>query len=140
MKRASRARSIYWQRLRKDRASALAVSAILIAVLCASIAWLAIILPATGGGRRSNPFYWVLMLPVGWWCASLAYYEAWAVRLLKPAMIVFPAATAIALVVAAKQSGDVGLSCWALGLSVIGAVTCAVSLRESLLAQEGPFR
>jgi hypothetical protein len=80
------------------------------------------------------------MLPLGWWCASFAYYEAWAVRLLKPATIVFPAATAIALVVTSIENGDVVLTCGALGISVIGAVTCAIFLRNSLLAREGPFR
>ena len=84
----------HWQKLRKDKRSALVVMLVIVAALAAILAAIGILLGSSRNTDRSNPLYWALILPFAWWAASLANYTPWAVNTLRTAAVV---ATLIAL-------------------------------------------
>ncbi len=84
----------HWQKLRKDKRSALVVMLVIVAALVAILAAIGILLGSSRNTDRSNPLYWALILPFAWWAASLANYTPWAVNTLRIAAVV---ATLIAL-------------------------------------------
>ena len=123
MKQSTRETLAEWQRLRRDKLSALVTLAVIVAGLASLLAVLGILLHPTRAADRSSPIYWVLMLPFAWWAASLASYTPWAVRTLRPAAIAFIVASLIALVLATRQ--NTSLTPWIVAAAV--AIACAAT-------------
>ncbi len=104
MKPASRETEDDWQRLRRDKRSAVVVLAVIVAGLAALLAVLGICVHPTRTADRSSPLYWALMLPFAWWAASLANYTKWAVRSLRPAAVAAIFGSLLALALALYQN------------------------------------
>lgn len=130
----------YWQRLRKDRRSNVAVLLAVVAVLAATTSLISATVGGTQYQARANPLYWLLMAPMVWWVIGVSGFEARYVRLWIPALVL---ASGLSIVVAAVAMHAVGS--W-----TVQTVACAVTLaaatasllvyRGSLLQREGPAR
>lgn len=136
----SRNDQVYWQRLRKDRASNLAAGLTVIAGLIALVALAGLLIPGSQADARANPLYWALLIPFGWWGSSLGAFEAWAVRLLYPSLVAWTLIAATALAGAWRQAQNPTLWAAALAVSVLCSIGAAFLYRNSLLRREGPAR
>ncbi len=113
----------HWQKLRKDKQSALVVLLVIAAALAAILAAIGVLLGSSRNTDRANPVYWALILPFAWWAASLANYTPWAVNSLRPAALV---ATLIALAsLAAALATQSDVTPWIIAASV--AAPCAIA-------------
>ena len=92
-----------WQKLRRDKRSALVVLLVIAAGIAATLALIGVLLGSSRATDRSNPIYWALLLPFAWWAASLANYTGWAVSTLRPAAIVASLVALLSLGLAANQ-------------------------------------
>lgn len=63
---------VYWQRLRRDKASGLAALLAIGACGVALVALIELLLPGSQASHRGNPLYWGLLLPFGWWGVELS--------------------------------------------------------------------
>ncbi len=81
----------HWQKLRKDKRSALVVMLVIVAALAAILAAIGILLGSSQNTDRSNPLYWAAFRLVGRFAGQL---HALAVNTLRTAAVV---ATLIAL-------------------------------------------
>ena len=82
---------------------------------------------------RGTPLYWLIMLPVAYWAWGIISFDAWAVRLLAPLLIVAPLTDAL-FAVFSPVSGDDVTALWVLAaLSLVFAVVGAIALRRTPL-------
>ncbi len=142
--------SEYWQRLRKDKPSNLAVGGLVIGALATTVSLMALVFPHSDGAmhNRGNPLYWLLMLPFALWGWDLSTFSPRSVRTMRPAMIVLPTLCGVILIVARHDDQDVlgGLDTgsWmilaAFLVTAIGSLVSWMSLSRSLLQREGPDR
>ncbi len=139
----------YWRRLRKDKASNLAVGGLVIGALATTVSLLALVFPHSDGAmhNRGNPLYWLLMLPFALWGWDLSTFSPHSVRTMRPAMIVLPTLCGIVLIMAGHDEdvlGGFGAGFWvtlaAFLVTVIGTLVSWVFLPRSLLRTEGPDR
>ena len=131
---------VYWQRLRRDKASGMAALLAIGACGLALLAMIGLMLPGTQADHRGNPVYWALLLPFGWWGVELANYTPRTAWTLAPALVVGPA-VALACAAVSLWSGQDWTPLLAVfGLSALFAVLGAVFYRRSLLRREGPAR
>jgi hypothetical protein len=86
------------RRLRKDRQASIAVLAGCAAGLAAVLAWMGVLLPADRAVNRIDPLYWLMVAPLVAWALAATGFAPWALRLLRPILIVAPLAAAAALV------------------------------------------
>ena len=77
------------------------------------------------------------MLPAVWWSTGLARFEPRPVRWWKPALLLCVAIAGPVLALAI-DSGDGMPEAFGFALTLIGAVSSMVLLRNSLVAREGP--
>ncbi len=142
--------SAYWQRLRKDKPSNLAVGGLVIGALAATVSLIALVFPHSDGAmhNRGNPLYWLLMLPFVLWGWDLSTFSPRSVRTMRPAMIVLPTLCGVILIVARHGDQDVlddqDTGFWmilaAFLVTAIGSLLSWVSLSRSLLQTDGPDR
>ena len=130
----------YWQRLRRDKRSAVAVLLCAAAVMIPPIAVTTFSMGNLDADGRGNPLYWLVPFPPAWWVRRLVNYEASAVRRIGAAFIIAPLA----------GLGVVAWS-WALWLYLpifwfvpAASLACSVAgwsvYRGSMLEREGPAR
>ncbi|MFN3675030.1 MAG: hypothetical protein ACK4TC_03550 [Sphingomonas pseudosanguinis] len=129
----------YWQRLRKDPRSNWAAGMAALAAIAASVMLIGLLVEGSQYQARTNPLYWILMLPAVWWSTGLARFEPRPVRWWKPALLLC-VAIAGAVLALAIDSGDGMPEAIGFALTLIGAVSSMVLLRDSLVAREGPAR
>lgn len=129
----------YWQRLRKDPRSNWAAGMAALAAIAASVMLIGLLVEGSQYQARGNPLYWILMLPAVWWSTGLARFEPRPVRWWKPALLLC-VAIAGAVLALAIDSGDGTPEAIGFALTLIGAVSSMVLLRDSLVAREGPAR
>ncbi|WP_419729850.1 hypothetical protein [Lichenicola sp.] len=131
---------IYWQRLRRDKASGLAALFAIGACGVTMVGLIELLLPSSQANHRENPFYWMLLLPFGWWGVELVNYTPRISWTLVPALGTGPA---VALVCAATSWSLVSdNTAWLviLGVSVLFGLLGAVFYSRSMLRREGPAR
>ena len=129
----------YWQRLRKDPRSNWAAGMAALAAIVASVMLIGLLMEGSQYRARTNPLYWILMLPAVWWSTGLARFEPRPVRWWKPALLLC-VVIAGAVLALAIDSGDGMPEAIGFALTLIGAVSSMVLLRDSLVAREGPAR
>ena len=131
---------VYWQRLRRDKASGLAALLAIGACGVALVALIELLLPGSQASHRGNPLYWGLLLPFGWWGVELVNYTPRTSWTLVPALGIGPA-IALACALASLSLGSDSAS-WigAFGLSALFGVLGGVFYRRSMLRREGPAR
>lgn len=130
----------YWQRLRKDRRSGVAVLFTAAAAVIAAVAVTMIAIPGTQWAARASPIYWVIFIPVAWWVNGLAAYEPWAVRSWIPVLAALCIVHAISLTLAVIESRNVMLTAGTFVLTLACAAAGLCALRGSMVAREGPAR
>jgi len=130
----------YWQRLRKDRRSGVAVLFTAAAAVITAVTLTMVAVPGTQWAARASPIYWVILIPVAWWVNGLAAYEPWAVRRLKPVLATLCVVHAICLALAVVGSRNVMLTVGSFALTIVCAAAGMVALRGSMVDQEGPAR
>jgi hypothetical protein len=130
----------YWQRLRKDRRSGIAVLLTAVAAVVAAVALTMVAIPGTQWEARASPIYWVILIPVAWWINGLAAYEPWAVRSWKPALATLCVIHAICLTLAILATQNVMLTAAGFALTMAFAAAALATHRGSLVACEGPAR
>jgi hypothetical protein len=129
----------YWQRLRKDPRSNWAAGMAALAAIVASVMLIGLLVKGSPHQVRSHPLHWMLMLPAVWWLTGLSRFEPRAVRWWKPALLLCVVTAAIVLVLAI-DSGDGMPEAIGFALTLVGAVSSMVLLRDSLVAREGAAR
>jgi hypothetical protein len=123
------------RRLRQDRAANVAILAGLVAGLAALLAWMGLLLAPDRAGDHANPAYWSIMLPLVIWGSSAAYFEPWALRLLRPVLLLAPLSAALALWDASGRAGSpIALWSAAFAVSVTAALIGWLAYGRSLLA------
>lgn len=127
----------YWQRLRKDPRSNWAAGMAALAAIAASVMLIGLLVEGSQYQARTSPLYWILMLPAVWWSTGLARFEPRPVRWWKPALLLC-VVIAGAVLALAIDSGDGMPEAIGFALTLIGAVSSMVLLRNSLVAREGP--
>jgi hypothetical protein len=130
----------YWQRLRKDRRSGIAVLFTAVAAVVAAVAVTMVAVPGTQWEARTSPIYWIVLIPVAWWVNALAAYESWAVRSWKPVLAALCIVHAICLTLAVIGSRNVMLTAGTFVLTIACAAAGLSALRGSMVAREGPAR
>ena len=130
----------YWQRLRRDKRSNIAVGAVLISGIAIILAWLDIAFPGGRAADRLSLLYWVTIVAFAWWGSALGGFRPWAARLLKPAALMLPIMGGVALFLAWQSDHAVWLTLAAFGIATIGSALCLVCLKKSLLKREGADR
>jgi prepilin signal peptidase PulO-like enzyme (type II secretory pathway) len=124
------------RRLRQDRAANVGVLAAFMAALPSAVAWMGLLLPLNRAADRSNPVYWLIMLPVVFWTLAAGSFAPWAVRLLRPVLLLAPLAAALALTVAFSRDASPAPWLAALAISVTAALIGWRAYGRSLLARE----
>lgn len=132
--------AVYWQRLRKDRGSNVAVLFTAVAAVVAAVAVTMATVPGTPWGARSSPLYWLILVPVVWWVSSLAAFEPWAVRSWKPLLAALCLAGAACLALALVTAQNVILTATGFTLTQACAAAAVARYRKSLVARGGPAR
>ncbi len=132
--------SEYWQRLRKDRRSGIAVLFTAVAAVVAAVAVTMVVVPGTQWEARTSPIYWVILIPVACWVNGLAAYEPWAVRSWKPVIATLCVVHAICLALAVIAARNVILTAGSFVLTIVCAAAALAALRGSMVAREGPAR
>ncbi|MGI4745812.1 MAG: hypothetical protein ACRYGI_08975 [Janthinobacterium lividum] len=143
----------YWQRLRKDKPSNLAIGGLVIGAVVTTISLIALVLPHSDGAmhNRGNPLYWLFMLPCVFWAWSLSTFSPRSVRTIRSAIIVLPTIGGLILFIVYNDNKDIlGLShesivnLWmtivAFFITLIGSLVSWFALQHSLLQAEGPDR
>lgn len=123
-----------WQRLRKDVRSSVAVLAIVLAGLAALLSLFWALLEYSRATDRSTPLYWVLLLPFAWWAASVASFTPWALRLVRPAAMVFIVLAAVTVWLALLDGSGWLLSLGAAAVAVVGSGVGLLLYPGSLVA------
>jgi hypothetical protein len=119
--------------VRRDRNANLAIIAAVVCMIAGVVAGLGSLLPNDRSVDRSNPAYWVIILPLGVWAYGLTGFSAWALRLVRPALVVGPAVCGIAVVIEAADGRGVLLSGVALVLAVLAGAAGLIWFRRSPL-------
>ena len=130
----------YWERLRKDGNSALAVLLTMAAVFPAVIGLIVLLVPGSQPQARANPLYWLAMLPAAWWAVLLANYQAGAVRTIRLAMALGPMICGINALWAYKAGQGVTAYAVALVGSLLAAAAGWWFFNRSMVRLEGPAR
>ena len=132
---------VYWQRLRRDKASGLAALFAIGACGVTLIGLIELLLPGSQASHRGNPLYWILLLPFGWWGVELVNYTPRTSWTLVPALAVGPGVALICCAATSLSSISDNRS-WGIvmGFSVLFGLLGAVSYRRSMLRREGPAR
>jgi hypothetical protein len=105
--------------VRRDRNANLAIVAAVICMIVAAVAGLGLLLPDNRSGDRSNPVYWMVILPLGVWAYGLTGFSDWALRLVRPALVVGPVVCVVVAGVAIANGRGVVLPGVALGLALM---------------------
>ncbi len=90
--------------LKRERPAQWAILAAICAALTMLAGWIAVLIPA-GGSIRLNPLFWVLAAPLMPWLWAVQSFAAWAVKTLWLALILAPALSLLALLVAPTLRG-----------------------------------
>ena len=143
----------YWQRLRKDKASNLAVGGLVVGALATATSLLVLVFPHSDGAmhNRGNPLYWLLVLPFALWAWDLSTFSPRSAWTMRPAMVLLPAFCGVILIIAACTGRDVlrvadgsgsnvRMTLVALLAATAGSLVSGFSLPRSLLHLEGPDR
>ena len=131
---------VYWQRLRRDKASGLAALLAIGACGVALVALIELLLPGSQASHRGNPLYWGVLLPFGWWGVELVNYTPRAAWTLVPALGIGPAVALACAALSLLSGSNSTLWVGAFGLSVLFGVLGAMFYRRSMLRREGPAR
>ena len=136
----SRRDQAYWQRLRKDRRSNLAVIFGIVAGLVSLVALIGLLIPGSQAASRGSPLYWALLIPFAWWGSSLGGFEPRAMRLFTPSLLLWPFVAAASL--AKAWSDGEGSTAWVIALIACSACSIGAAwlYRGSVLQREGPAR
>lgn len=131
---------VYWQRLRRDKASGLAALFAIGTSGVALVTLIELLLPGSQASHRGNPLYWGLLLPFGWWGVELVNYTPRVSWTLIPALGIGPV-VALACTGTSVLLGNDGTP-WieAFGFSLLFGVLGMVFYRRSMLRREGPAR
>jgi hypothetical protein len=130
----------YWQRLRRDRPSNVAAGLAAVAALVATVSVIGTLVGGPQFEARSNPLYWLCMLPMVWWVSGLTTFAPRYVRCWGLALLLACAAGGISLVIAVWRGEDWPMAAGAWILTLATATGSRVLYRRSLLAREGPAR
>ena len=129
-----------WQKLRRDKTSALTVLLVIVAGIAAILAILGLLLGPTRIHDRANPLYWALLLPFARWAASLSAYTSLAARTLRPAAAIAALTTLATLAAAHATQPDLIpwliAACVAMPCALVGALLYP----NTLLARQTPAR
>ncbi len=122
-------------RLCQDQAANIASLAGLVAGLAATLAWMGILLEPNRAADRATPVYWLIMLPLVFWGSSAIRFELWALRLLRPVLLLAPIFAALALWDAPGRPTS-SLAPWlaSLAVSATAALVGWLAYGRSLLA------
>ena len=131
---------LYWQRLRRDKASGLAALFATGACGTALVELIELLLPGSQASHRGNPLYWGLLLPFGWWGVELVNYAPRTSWTLRPALWAGPLIALVCAVISLSLGGDSTPWSGASVLSVLFGSLGAVFYRRSVLRREGPAR
>ncbi len=125
-----------WQILRRDKRSALTVLLVIAAGIAALLALIALLLGPTRVHDRTSPLYWALLLPFAWWAASLAAYNPWATRTLRPAAAIAALTTLAALAAATATQPTITPWLIATTIAIPAALAAVLLYPTTLLAQQ----
>lgn len=86
---------------------------------------------------RSDPLYWLIMLPVAFWVWGITSFDPWAIRILVPVLILAPVTDILIAKFCGLSGGDL-TAMWVLAaLSVVFAIVGTIALSRTPL---WPFR
>jgi ribose/xylose/arabinose/galactoside ABC-type transport system permease subunit len=122
------------RRLRQDRAANIGVMAGFIAALPASLAWMELLLPHNYAAAKTTPVYWLIVLPVVIWTVAASSFSPWALRLLRPVLLLAPLAAALALMIAFGRDDSPVPFLAAFAVSVMASLAGWLAYGRSLLA------
>jgi hypothetical protein len=123
------------RRLRQDRAANIGVLAAFMAALPSALAWMGLLLPLDRAADRGNPVYWLIMLPVVFWTVAAGSFAPWALRLLRPVLLLAPLLAALALAIAFGRGDSPTPWLVALAVSVAAALIGWRAYGRSLLTR-----
>lgn len=109
-------------------------------MLVTTITVIGIMVHGTQFESRSNPLYWILMLPMVWWINGLASFEPLFVRNWKVALVVVCLINAGCLAYMIHRQDAATFYAASLGLTLLFAGMSMYIYRGSLVAREGPAR
>ncbi len=119
--------------LKREAPAQWAVLFAIFAALAMLAGWVAVLIPA-GGNVRLNPLFWLLAAPLMPWLWAVQSFAAWAVKTLWLALLLAPALSLLALLVAphvqgaALLDGDSASLATPLAMLVILGLTTTLSL------------
>jgi hypothetical protein len=141
MAKIDRAKSSYWQRLRKDKISAAACGLMYVSVIITTVSWGMLLVEGSHMQMRRNPVYWLVMIPGATWLIGLMDYSNWAVKLMIPMMVILPLMCFLSYFYERKiyifEISDGRLIVFA--ISIILSALAYTTYRRSMLYREGPF-
>ncbi|MDG5495560.1 hypothetical protein [Niveispirillum sp. BGYR6] len=141
MTKIDREKSLYWQKLRKDKISAAACGLMYVSVILATVSWGGLLVDGSHMQMRGNPVYWLVMMPGAIWLIGLMNYSKWSVKLMIPMMVILPLMCFFSFVYERKkyifEISNGRLIVFA--ISTILSALAYILYRRSMLYREGPF-
>ena len=122
-----------YDQLKRHLPTNLAILAVIVSAAMPVISVTFMAVPHGYVAARSHPLYWLLMAPLAVWAWGAVAFDAWAIRLVAPLLVIAPAAAALAAVLSTRAGGD-GVVAWVLAAgSLIAACVGALALARSPL-------
>jgi len=136
----NRENSPYWQELRRDWPSAIAIYAVLLATIFMLISLL-FLFKLNGPYPYFQPQFWLIFILVSIWWSYLQKYGPRSVMLFRIMMIfIIPSMLIITLIAHTRNLGDIGIFISATILCSALIVVSVWFYRKSILRKRGPFR
>lgn len=105
--------------LQRDRAANLAVLAGIGSAIGLTVAVISLLVP-TGYAGRSDPLYWLLMLPVVVWAWAAVAFRPWALRVLPVVLAGIPVTTVLLVIALPGSTRADRVTLWIVaGLSLV---------------------
>lgn len=142
MKKTPRAKSIYWQRLRKDWMSNISCGFATISIIITFVMLGIILFPGSPIERKFNILYWIFALPVIFWGNGITYFKPWLVLIFVPSLVISSSLSFLVFYIEYKKNifdfptGTLISSF----VCLFFAIAAYITYRRSMLYREGPFK